>query len=236
MTREKEIAQMKNDFVSHVSHELRTPLASIRAYVEMLVDGEATEEKTRREFYEIIQSEANRLGRLIDNILNISRIESGLVKINKRPLSLSVIMKEAIEVIAPQARTKNIEIEERVPPAFYETMADKDMLYQAVLNLMSNSVKYTPEGGKLTIETVVDESKRKVTARITDTGVGIPAKDLPFVFDKFYRVEANSKMAKGTGLGLSLVKHIVESVHHGRVFVLSEAGKGSTFGFELDLI
>lgn len=236
MTREKEIAQMKNDFVSHVSHELRTPLASIRAYVEMLVDGEAHDEKTRGEFYEIIQSEANRLGRLIDNILSISRIESGLVKVNKKPVSLSVILKEAIEVIAPQAKTKNITIEERVPPAFYQTNADKDMLYQAVLNLMSNSVKYTPEGGNLTIESVVDELSNNVVTRITDNGVGIPAKDLPFVFDKFYRVEANSKMAKGTGLGLSLVKHIIENVHQGKVFVNSEVGKGSTFGFELTLV
>lgn len=236
MTREKEIAQMKNDFVSHVSHELRTPLASIRAYAEMLVDGEANDDKMRTEFYEIIQAEANRLGRLIDNILNISRIESGLVKVNKQPLSVSVIMREAVEVMTPQARTKQITVEERVPPAFYQTLADKDMLYQAILNLMSNSVKYTPEGGKLTVETVVDEAKKKVKVQITDTGVGIPAKDLPFVFDKFYRVEANSKMAKGTGLGLSLVKHIIENTHQGKVFVTSEVGKGSTFGFELDLV
>lgn len=236
MTREKEIAQMKNDFVSHVSHEIRTPLASIKAYVEMLVDGEAGDEKTRREFYEIIQAEANRLGRLIDNILNISRIESGLVKVNKQPQSLSVILREAIEVIAPQAKTKNIAIEERIAPAFYQTMADKDMLYQAVLNLLSNSIKYTPDGGKLTVETEVDEANRRVVARITDTGVGIPEKDLPFVFEKFYRVEANNRMAKGTGLGLSLVKHIVESVHQGRVFVTSSPGKGSTFGMELGLI
>ena len=236
MTREKEIAQMKNDFVSHVSHELRTPLASIKAYVEMLVDGEADDEKTKREFYEIIQSEANRLGRLIDNILSISRIESGLVKINKQPQSLSVILKEAVEVITPQARTKNIAIEEQVMPAFYQTSADRDMLYQAVLNLLSNSVKYTPEGGKLSVETIVDEARKTVTARISDTGVGIPEKDLPFVFDKFYRVEANARVAKGTGLGLSLVKHIIENVHQGKVFATSEVGKGSTFGFELNLV
>src|SRR5205085_2673079 len=103
MTKEKEVAEMKNDFVSNVSHELRTPLASIKAYVEMLIDGEADDEKTKREFYEVIQNEANRLGRLIDNILNISRIESGLIKINKQPLSLAVILKDAVEVIEPQA-------------------------------------------------------------------------------------------------------------------------------------
>ncbi len=235
MTKEKEVAEMKNDFVSSVSHELRTPLASIKAYVEMLIDGEAQDPRTQREFYEVIQNEANRLSRLIDNILNISRIESGLVKINKQPQSLMVILKEALEVIAPQAKIKNIKLEEQLTPSFYQTTADRDMLYQAVLNLLSNSVKYTPEAGTITVQTVVDESKRKVITRISDTGVGIPPKDLPFVFDKFYRSEANNRMAKGTGLGLSLVKHIIETVHHGRMFVESHVGKGSTFGFELEL-
>jgi two-component system phosphate regulon sensor histidine kinase PhoR len=235
MTKEKEVAEMKNDFVSNVSHELRTPLASIKAYVEMLIDGEATDEKTTREFYEVIQNEANRLGRLIDNILNISRIESGLVKINKQPQSLMVIMKEAIEVITPQAKLKQITLGEKLTPAFYQTHADKDMLYQAVLNLLSNAIKYTPEGGTVTVQTEVNEAKKKVIGRISDTGVGIPPKDLPFVFDKFYRAEANNRMAKGTGLGLSLVKHIVETVHQGRIFVESQVGKGSCFGFELDL-
>lgn len=235
MTREKEVAEMKNDFVSNVSHELRTPLASIKAYVEMLIDGEADDEKTKREFYDVIQNEANRLGRLIDNILNISRIESGLVKINTQPQSLTVILKEAIEVIAPQAKMKQITIDEQLTPIFYQTLADKDMLYQGVLNLLSNAVKYTPENGRITLQTLVNEGTRKVITRISDTGVGIPPKDLPYVFDKFYRVEANNRMAKGTGLGLSLVKHIIETVHHGKLFVESQVGKGSTFGFELDL-
>jgi two-component system phosphate regulon sensor histidine kinase PhoR len=147
MTREKEVAEMKNDFVSSVSHELRTPLASIKAYVEMLIDGEAEDDKTKGEFYEIIQNEANRLGRLIDNILNISRIESGLVKVNKQPQSLVMIVKEAIDVINPQAKLKQINVAEQLMPAIYQTQADKDMLYQAVLNLLSNAVKYTPENG-----------------------------------------------------------------------------------------
>jgi two-component system phosphate regulon sensor histidine kinase PhoR len=235
MTKEKEVAEMKNDFVSNVSHELRTPLASIKAYIEMLIDGEADDEKTKREFYDVIQNEANRLSRLIDNILNISRIESGLVKIHKQPQSLTVLMKEAIEVIAPQAKGKQITIVEQLTPVFYQTVADRDMLYQAVLNLLSNAIKYTPENGAITVLTDVDEAKKKVMARISDTGVGIPPKDLPFVFDKFYRVEANNRMAKGTGLGLSLVKHIIETVHQGRILVESTQGKGSTFGFELDL-
>jgi two-component system phosphate regulon sensor histidine kinase PhoR len=235
MTKEKEVAEMKNDFVSSVSHELRTPLASIKAYVEMLIDGEAEDEKTTNEFYEVIQNEANRLSRLIDNILNISRIESGLVTINKQPQSLTVILKEALEVISPQAQQKNIALNEQLTPVFYQTLADRDMLYQAVLNLLSNAVKYTPEGGTISVETTVDESKKIVSTRISDSGVGIPPKDLPFVFDKFYRAEANNRMAKGTGLGLSLVREIIEGVHKGRIFVESHVGKGSCFGFELKL-
>jgi two-component system phosphate regulon sensor histidine kinase PhoR len=235
MTREREVAQMKNDFVSNVSHELRTPLASIRAYIEMLIDGEAEDERTKSEFYEVIQNEANRLGRLIDDILNISRIESGLIKVNKQPQSVTVIIKEALEVIEPQARQKNIRIQERLTPILYQVIADKDMLYQAVLNLLSNAVKYTPEGGTIETETQYDETRKTMVVRITDTGVGIPTKDLPFVFDKFYRAEANSRMAKGTGLGLSLVKQIIEVVHHGKMFVESAVGKGSCFGFELNL-
>jgi two-component system phosphate regulon sensor histidine kinase PhoR len=234
-TREKEVAVMKNDFVSNVSHELRTPLASIKAYVEMLIDGEAEDDKTRREFYDVIQNESNRLSRLIDNILNISRIESGLVKISKHPQSLAVILKDAIDVISPQARTKKIKLVEKLAPIHYQTVADKDMVYQAVLNLLSNAVKYTPEGGTITVENTADETKKQLVTKITDTGVGIPPKDLPFVFDKFYRAEANNHMAKGTGLGLALVKHIIETVHKGRIFVESQAGKGSTFGFELGL-
>jgi two-component system, OmpR family, phosphate regulon sensor histidine kinase PhoR len=235
MTREKELAAMKNDFVSNVSHELRTPLASIKAYVEMLIDGEADDDRTKREFYEVIQNEANRLGRLIDDILNISRIESGLVKVDRQPLSLGVIIKEAVEVIEPQARQKNVTVREGMTPIYYQTLADRDMLYQAVLNLLSNAVKYTPEGGSIEVQTTVDEASRTMTTRIADTGVGIPSKDLPFVFDKFYRAEANNRMAKGTGLGLSLVKQIIETVHGGRMFVESQVGKGSCFGFQLKL-
>lgn len=235
MTRENEIARLKNEFVSGVSHELRTPLASIRAYTEMLIDGEAEDEAEKREFYEIIQNESVRLGRMIDNILCISRIESGLVEIKRAPVSPTVVIKQALEVIVPQAAMKDIRVEEQLEPAFYQTLADKDMLYQIVLNLMSNAVKYTRNGGSVTIRTTVDEDARRFTCRVIDTGVGIPAKDLPFVFDKFFRVEANKELAKGTGLGLALVRNMVETVHKGRVFVESEVGRGSCFGFEMPL-
>jgi two-component system, OmpR family, phosphate regulon sensor histidine kinase PhoR len=235
ITREKEISQMKNDFVSHVSHELRTPLASITAYAEMLVDGEAQDDTTRGEFYSIIQSQAQRLNRLIDDILNISRIESGLVKVNKEPVSMTMLIREAVQMIKSYAAEKNITVNEQTPIVFDQVVADKDMISQVIINLLSNAVKYTPSGGTIRVGSESDDIDGIVRVTVTDNGVGIPANDLPHVFDKFYRVAANNKCAKGTGLGLNLVKQIVEKVHDGRIFVTSEQGKGSTFGFELPL-
>ena len=236
ITREKEIARMKTDFVSNVSHELKTPLASIKAYLEMLMDGEARDEKTRGEFYEIIAGESDRLHRLIENILNISRIESGVVKVVKEPISLPEVAKQAMDVALPQARAKNIELVEQLAPVYYQVEADRDMIYQAILNLLSNAIKYTPDGGKVSLRVTADERRQVAVCEVEDTGQGIPPDDLPRIFDKFYRVRANSKMAKGTGLGLTLVKHIIETAHEGKLSVVSEPGKGSCFSFELPLL
>jgi two-component system phosphate regulon sensor histidine kinase PhoR len=235
ITREKEISQMKNDFVSHVSHELKTPLASITAYSEMLADGEADDEQTRKEFYLIIQSQANRLNRLIDDILNISRIESGLVKVSKEPLSLTILLEEQLQMIRSYADEKNIKIITQKPIVYDQVYADKDMLSQVIVNLLSNAVKYTRSEGSVQVNTEVDENAGIARLTVTDTGVGIPVDEIDHVFDKFYRVNANNRQAKGTGLGLNLVKQIIEKVHDGQVFVKSQVGVGSTFSFELPL-
>lgn len=235
ITREKEIAQMKNDFVSHVSHELKTPLASINAYAEMLVDGEAQDEETLQQFCGIIQGQAQRLTRLIDDILNISRIESGLTKISKDQHSMALVIRDAVEMIKSYAQEKNITVNTQALILYDQVYIDRDMLSQVVINLLSNAVKYTSAGGTVTISSEVHDADNRITVAITDTGVGIPPEAVDHVFDKFYRVEANNKYAKGTGLGLNLVKQIVETVHGGRVFVSSTVGQGSTFGFELPL-
>jgi len=235
ITREREVSQMKNDFVSHVSHELKTPLASITAYSEMLADGEADDEETRKEFYSVIQNQAKRLNRLIEDILNISRIESGLIKVSKEQASLTMLIEEQLQMIRSYAEEKNIKIIGQKPIVFDRVRVDKDMVSQVIVNLLSNAVKYTPGGGSVRIATEVDEIERLVRVIVTDTGVGIPEDEVEHVFEKFYRVGANKKQAKGTGLGLNLVKQIVEKVHDGRVFVTSKVGEGSTFGFELPL-
>ncbi len=235
ITREKQIQQMKNDFVSHVSHELKTPLASITAYSEMLADGEANDEQTIKKFCSVIQSQAQRLNRLIEDILNISRIESGLIKVEKKSVSLTILIEEQMRMIRSYAEEKNIEIVWQKPIVFDQVNADKDMISQVIVNLLSNAVKYTHSGGSVKIETEVDEAANLIRVSVTDTGVGIPEGEIEHVFDKFYRIGANKKQAKGTGLGLNLVKQIVEKVHKGRVFVSSKPGVGSTFGFELPL-
>lgn len=239
ITREKEVSQMKDDFVSHVSHELKTPLASITAYSEMLLDDEINDEKTRKEFYSVIQNQAKRLNRLIEDILNTARIESGLIKVKKEPVSLTILIEEQMQMMKGYAGEKNITLlwanACQKPIIFDQVIADKDMMSQVIVNLLSNAVKYTPAGGSIKVDTQVDEIASVARISVTDTGVGIPETEIEHVFDKFYRVEANKKQAAGTGLGLNLVKQIVEKIHDGRVFVKSRPGQGSTFGFELPL-
>ena len=229
LTRVREISQMKSDFVSKASHELRTPLASIRAYVEMLVDGEADNEKARQEFYRIIQDETERLGRLIDNMLNISRIEAGIVQIEREIVDFKSLITRAVDSLEPSAREKNISLLTKPAEVDLTVEGDSDMLYQVVLNLVSNAVKYTPEGGRITIAADSDNLTRCVVFSVSDTGLGIPPDAMDRLFEKFYRVENYKRVAKGTGLGLSLCKHIVETLHHGQIGVESELGMGSKF-------
>ena len=235
VTHEREVAEMKSQFVSNVSHELRTPLSSITAYVEMLIDGDADDEQTRTEFYNVIQGETNRLSRLIDNMLDISRIESGVVMTQGEHVEVDRLVHEAIEMMRPQARAKQIELIEPKAPGTPHIQADKDMIYQAVLNVLSNAVKYTKPGGTVTVDVAVDELQREVVVSVTDTGVGISEADIPHLFDKFYRVTEHKTLAEGTGLGLNLVKNIVETAHSGRIGVDSKVGIGSTFRISLPL-
>ena len=179
--------------------------------------------------------QAKRLHRLIEDILSISRIESGLIKMEKAPVSLAILIEEQLAMIRGFAEEKNIKIISQKPVVFDQVYADKDMISQVIVNLLSNAVKYTPAGGSVNITAEMDEIAGTARVSITDTGVGISEDELEHVFDKFYRVSANNKQAKGTGLGLNLVKQIVEKVHNGRVFVTSRLGAGSTFGFELPL-
>ncbi len=236
IAREREISQVKSEFVSKASHELRTPLSSINAYIEMLLDGEATDPEAQTEFYHVIKSEADRLGRLIDNMLNISRIEAGISKAKYEDMDFVKAAHAAVSVIEPQAKLKDITVRVKSGPLLYSAEADRDMIQQVLLNLLSNAVKYSPDGGRVTVTVENDETTGSVMTTVADTGLGIPPDSLPHVFDKFYRVENYKRVAKGTGLGLNLVKHIVETVHGGQVAVTSEVGMGSRFVFTIPYV
>ncbi len=221
-------AQRRNaEFVSSVTHEMKTPLAGIKAYVELLADGDAEDEATRDEFLDVINTQADRLQRLIENMLNLARIEAGAVRVNKAHCSLNELLEEALDIVQPAAQRKSIELVAELSPMHIRVFVDRDLMLQTAINLLSNAVKYTPDGGRVTMRSrLVDD---QVEFEVQDTGVGLSEDDCERIFDKFYRVEKDSQMASGTGLGLPLAKHIVSDVHQGNLSVTSRPGEGSTF-------
>ncbi|WP_186767703.1 sensor histidine kinase [Blastopirellula retiformator] len=230
----KAIQRRNAEFVSAVSHEMKTPLAGIKAYVELLADGEAEDEETRDEFLQVINSQADRLQRLIDNLLNLARIEAGVVNVNKKPRSLNELLEEAFRIVQPTAEQKNITLVSDLSPMYLGVLVDRDMIMQAAINLLSNALKYTPNDGRVTLRSRMQD--REVVFEVEDTGVGLNSEDCDRVFEKFYRVKKDQKMATGTGLGLPLAKHIVEDVHGGELNVSSEPGVGSTFRIRLPTV
>lgn len=219
----KAIQRRNAEFVSAASHEMKTPLASIKAYLELLEDGDAADEAQREEFFQIIRSQTDRLQRLIENLLNLARIEAGVVNVNKAPRALNELLQEAYDLLAPAAEQKRIRLTTDLSPLYLGVLADRDTLLQAAINLVSNAIKYTRPGGSVVIRSRM--SDQEVIFEVEDTGVGLSESDCRKVFERFYRVQKDKDMASGTGLGLPLVKHIVEDIHGGRVEVESEPGR-----------
>ncbi len=232
MTAEKEIARMKDDILSSVSHELKTPLASIRAYAEMLIDGEADSEETHESFCEIILEQSLRLGQMIDDILNISKIESGRLRVRNNTFNVNPLIGKIEKVIKPHAQNKNINIIMNIDTAPLTIHADENMIFQAILNLVSNAVKYSDSYSQITINTFKNEIDQ-VVIEVHDQGIGIPQDAIEQIFEKFYRIPEHHHMAGGTGLGLNLVQQIIETLHQGEVQVESITGEGSIFTIKL---
>lgn len=231
---QKAIQKRNAEFVSAVSHEMKTPLTSIKAYVELLADGDAEDEATRDEFLGVITSQTTRLQRLIDNLLNLARIEAGVVSVTKQSRSLNELLEEAAGLVRPSAEAKRVVFHCDLSPMYLGVLADRDMLLQCAINLLSNAIKYTPGGGTVTLRSRMTDGQ--AVFEVSDTGVGLTLEDCEKVFEKFYRVKKDQNMAPGTGLGLPLARHIVEDVHGGRLTLESELGKGSTFRVVLPLL
>ena len=218
----------QSDLISEVVHELRTPLTSIRGYSQLLLSDIKPELK--RQFAETINREAIRLGQLVNDFLELARLESGRAHIAQDPVDLRQVIEEAVSIIRPQAAERDITVNVDLPEDIPTVIGDAARLKQVLLNLASNAVKYNKDGGQVDISLTVD--KDRVTIAVKDTGRGIAPEDLPHVFEKFYRVVDSEQEAVGTGLGLSIAKQIVES-HGGEIWVKSEVGVGSTFAFTL---
>lgn len=222
------VLQKRNaEFVSAVSHEMKTPLAGIKAYVELLADGEADDPQAQQEFLRGIASQADRLQNLVDDLVELARIEADLAGQQKSEQPLVPLLEEALAAVHSAAQQKDIHLETDWSGHNLSVAVDRPLMYQAAFHLLSNAVRYTPAGGRVTLRAW--DQGRNVAFEVADTGVGIASEDCQKIFEKFYRAADARLMGDGTGLGLPLVKHIVEDVHGGCVELDSKPGEGSVF-------
>ncbi|AQQ52821.1 two-component system histidine kinase PnpS [Planococcus lenghuensis] len=226
ITELKRLEQIRKDFVANVSHELRTPVTSIKGFTETLLDGAYEDRSSLLMFLEIIQKESNRIMLLIQDLLDLSKIEQSGFHLNLGDTDLNHVAARAAETVQLAASDKNIRLViETASDA--RIQGDADRLLQVVTNLLSNAVVYSPEDTEIWLR--IKEGKRHVTVEVEDQGIGIAQQEIPRVFERFYRVDrARSRNSGGTGLGLAIVKHLTEA-HHGRIQVISEPGQGTTF-------
>ncbi|MEW6607041.1 MAG: ATP-binding protein [bacterium] len=228
----EELNRMKSEFVSTVSHELRTPLTTMKEFVSLILDeipGKINKEQN--EFLSIINENINRLSRLINNMLDLSRIESGRMELNRKKIDITTVAEQVIKFLHGQAREKDILIENLLPADLSTVYADIDKISQVLTNLVDNAIKFTQKGGKVTIEGKMVNNQVQIS--VIDTGIGIAKENIPQIFERFQRIELPvDKQTRGSGLGLSISKAIIE-MHHGKIWVESEVGKGSNFTFSL---
>lgn len=235
----RRLERMRSEFVANVSHELKTPLAAVKGFAETLLGGGVKDEKTSRSFLQIIYDESERLNRLIGDILELSKIESKRIQMEYSPIHLATFFDTISEMMRTVAEKKRIKLELEIPQELFME-GDEDKLRQIFMNLLSNAIIYTQEGGRvhLTAREMHHSGDADDTVEfiVQDSGIGIPKKDLPRIFERFYRVDkARSRGSGGTGLGLSIVKHLVD-LHHGTIKVESELGIGSSFIMEFPIL
>ncbi len=222
----EELDRLKSEFVSNISHEFRTPLASIIGFSETIVSDPGLPEEMKSEFNNVILNEGKRLAKLINDVLDISNIEGGKIILNKISFDVVEMLKEVVERNRESALKKKIVLEFQHPKDYILIEADKEKLAQSFEALINNAIKFTNEDGR--VKVIVNNLFKEVEIIISDTGIGIPEKDLPYIFQKFYRVSRPGTEIPGTGIGLVFVKQMVD-IHKGMISVQSEIGNGTTF-------
>lgn len=237
ISREAEIERLKNEFISTVSHELRTPLTSIKGYADLLASGNeqvGALNALQNRFVSVIQANANRLAELVNDILEISRIETGRVKLQFAALDVAEILKEVTISFEGQLVQKTMTLALDLPPSLPPVWADKARLVQVLVNLIGNAWQYTPEGGKIAVSALAQPGFVQID--VADTGIGIPAEDVDHIFDRFFRSERHEvQLVDGTGLGLSITKSFVDMLG-GNIWVKSEIDQGTTFSFTVPVV
>jgi len=227
LNREVQLAQTKSDFVSNVSHEIRTPLSLISMFAETLLLDRVPNEEKKKEYYDIITKETARLRKIVNKILNFSKIEAGKKTYNLRTVNLNNTLKDVMSTYTYHLKQNNFEYHANLHPDLPNIHADEEAIIEAIINLLDNAIKYSPKEKRIVAETGIKNDFAFV--QISDSGIGIEAKKKRQIFDKFYRISRGDvHETDGTGLGLSLVKHIMDA-HSGKVEIDSELGKGSTF-------
>ena len=237
ITELKKLEATRRDFVANVSHELRTPLTAIRGYAETLQGGAIGNPELASKFVGVIERHSERLGRLIDDLLTLSDLELGRTELQRTAMPLVPAVDAAIDVVRTKAVRGQVDLQRQVPADLPALYADPDRVEQVLVNLIDNAVKYTPAGGRVTVSATsapppsngarIPASERWVQICVADTGIGVPAQDLPRLTERFYRVDkARSRELGGTGLGLAIVKHIVQA-HQGALRIESDVGRGT---------
>jgi two-component system phosphate regulon sensor histidine kinase PhoR len=235
LTALRRLEQVRTEFVANVSHELRTPLTAIQGYLETLLGGALEERENARRFLEIAFRHTERLGRLLNDLTDLSNIELGKVALRPGPVTVAEVVASVLDIIRPRAQTGRVGLIADVQPADLTVHADHDRLAQILINLVDNAVKYTPENGWVTVA-ARPLGHGRAEVRVRDTGVGIPRADLPRITERFYRVDkARSRELGGTGLGLAIVKHLVLA-HGGELGIESQEGEGTTVRFTLPAV
>ena len=228
----EQLDKSRNQFVSNASHELKTPLSTMKILIETMLYQDVLDQAMTKEFLSDINKEIDRLNRIVSDLLTLVNIDSGGMKLNAVQLDVHDLLLEQVKRLAPLARENGIELDCSAREAL-EINGDVVKLQQVIYNVIDNAIKYTPRGGE--VHASLSRNGKRAIIRVSDTGIGIPAADLPHVFDRFYRVDkARSRATGGTGLGLSIVKQIVQ-LHGGNITAASEEGKGTTFTIELPL-
>lgn len=237
LTHIRRLETIRRDFISNISHELRTPLASLALVVETLRDGALQDPPAAQRFLLHMETELASLTQMVEELLELSRIESGRVPLSIRPTKVRKLIQKPVERLRPQAQRKRVDLNIALGDSLPRAMADDKRIHQVVTNLVHNAIKFTAPGGNITVFArlqagdTTGNGEESLVIGVTDTGVGIPEEDLSRIFERFYKTDpARSK--EGTGLGLAIAKHIVQG-HHGRIWVDSIEGVGSTFYFSL---